>query len=51
MRIRKPKLFGCKLKSLDAARRQPNNRSQVALESEDLHFDPLPAATWHTTSA
>ncbi len=45
MRTRKPKLFGCKIKSFDVARRQPNNRSQVALESEDLHFGRFPAAT------
>lgn len=49
MRIRDLKLFCCKLKSLDVGSRQPNNRSQVALESEDLHFDPFPAATWHPT--
>jgi hypothetical protein len=45
MGIRELKLFGCKLNSLDVASRQPNNRSQVALESEDLHLDPFPAAT------
>jgi hypothetical protein len=45
MRIRELKLFGCKLTSLDVVGRQPNNRSQVALESEDLRFDPFPAAT------
>ena len=45
MRIRDLKLFGCKPNSLDVASRQPNNRSQVALESEDLHFGRFPAAT------
>ncbi len=40
MRIREPKLFGCRLKSFEVVGRQPNNRSPVALESEDLHFDP-----------
>jgi hypothetical protein len=49
MRIRKRKLFGSRSKSLEEATRQPNNRSQVALESEDFHFDRFPAAAWHTT--
>jgi hypothetical protein len=47
MRIRKQKLFGCKLTSFDITNRQPNNRSQVAQESEVLHFGRFPAATWH----
>jgi hypothetical protein len=51
MRIREPKLFSCSLKSLEVASRDPNNRSQVALENEALHFDRFPAATWHTTGA
>ena len=45
MRIKKPKLFGCKQKSFDVTRKQPNNRSQVALEGEDSHFGRFPAAT------
>jgi len=44
MRIRKRKLFGCRLKSYEEATRQPNNRSQVALVNEDLHFGRFPAA-------
>ncbi len=51
MRTRKRKLFGCRLKSFEEATRQPNNRSQVALESEDLQFGRFPAAAWHTTGA
>ncbi len=47
MRIRKQKLFGCKLASGDIANRQPNNRSQVAQENEVLHFGRFRAATWH----
>jgi hypothetical protein len=45
MRMRKRKSFGCRVKGLEVATRQPNNRSRVALESEDLHFDQLLAAT------
>jgi hypothetical protein len=49
MRIRDLKLFGCRVKSLEVSRQQPNNRSQVALESEDFHSARFPAAAWHTT--
>ena len=48
MWIREPKPFDRRVKSLEVSR-QPNNRSQVALESEDLHSDRFPAAAWHTT--
>jgi len=48
MWIREPKPFDRRVKSLEVSR-QPNNRSQVALENEDFHIDRFPAAAWHTT--
>ena len=48
MRVGDLKLFGCRVKSLEVSR-QPNNRSQVALEREDFHSARFPAAAWHTT--
>ena len=48
MWIRGPKPFDRRVKSLEVSR-QPNNRSQVALETEHFHFDRFAAAAWHTT--
>ncbi len=48
MWIREPKPFDRRAKSLEVSR-QPNNRSQVAVESEDFHSARFPAAAWHTT--
>ena len=48
MWIREPQPFDRSVKSLEISR-QPNNRSQVALETEDFHFDRFPPAAWYTT--
>jgi hypothetical protein len=48
MWIREPKTFGRRVKSLEVSR-QPNNRSRVALETDDFHSDRFPAAARHTT--
>src|SRR6266849_8148815 len=42
MRIRKPKLFGCKIKSFDVARRQPNNRTSGSTGERGFAFWSIP---------